>query len=260
MRGRSRAIKQEGGKESGERSRKEWRQIIVLSVVFVLFIIYYDAFRGFMGLFFPIREIYVDRTPLYRLAMQHLYIVLISSSISLTIALFLGVTSTLQESRDMKDLVLKLSAFGETFPSIAIIALTVPILGYGTKPTVMALSIYGILPILRNTVTGIENVPPDAVDAAFGMGMNKLQVLYKVQIPLALPVIMAGIRTSVITNIAATTVGATVGAGGFGIPIVTGIRSYDPILILQGSIPVTLMAIIADLTFKTLEDKFSYRF
>jgi osmoprotectant transport system permease protein len=120
--------------------------------------------------------------------------------------------------------------------------------GFGFKPTVIALFLYGLLPILRNTIAGIEDVSPDVIDAARGMGMKPHQILFRIEIPLAGRVIMAGIRVSTVINIGTAALGATIGAGGLGKPIIAGLIGENPAFILEGAILVGILAIIVDTT------------
>ncbi len=225
--------------------QKSWSFIIFLTVLFmavvVLFPYFEQALWGFSG-----KSALISRATLWELTVQHLVLVMLSGTLSLLAAFLLGIFAITPAGREFRDLLLELATIGETFPSVAIIALAVPALGYGMLPTLVALFIYGILPILRNIIVGIENIPAGIVDTAYGTGMTRWQVLAKIEIPLALPVIVAGIRTSVIINISAATIGATVGAGGLGVPIISGIRTYSPLLIIKGSVPVALLAILAD--------------
>lgn len=245
---------------SGRRGRGEtprWINTIILFMLFLLVVFGYELVRPVLSALFSRQDVLVGRTPLYELAGQHIFMVLASGALSVGVALLLGVISFFPLARDFRELLLDLSSLGETFPSVAIIALSVPILGYGFQPTLLALFIYGVLPVLRNTITGIENVPGEVVDSAYGMGMGRLRVMLAVELPLALPVIIAGIRTSMIMIISAATIGATVGAGGFGAPIISGIRSYDTLMILQGSVPVALLAVAVDSFFINLEKVFT---
>ena len=128
-------------------------------------------------------------------------------------------------------------------------------LGYGQTPVVIALVFYGLLPILRNTIQGLDAVPGQVLLAADGMGMTSAQRLLRVQLPLAMPAILAGIRTTVIINISASTLGAAVGAGGLGVLIVNGIRSMDVTMIIKGALPVSLLALLASSLFDMLEKR-----
>jgi len=188
----------------------------------------------------------IQRTPLWELALQHLSIVIISTSIAMVIGLGLGMIIHYARHEELKTMVLKLASIGETIPSAAIIALSVPMIGYGNRPIIIALIIYAILPILRNTIVGLESISKPILEAAKGLGLSRFQQLFKIEYPLAQPTLLAGIRTALVINISAATLGATVGAGGFGVPIIAGIRTYDPVTVIQGSIPVILMALFAD--------------
>ena len=137
-------------------------------------------------------------------------------------------------------------SIGETLPTAAIIALSVPLMGYGNGPLLLALSIYGILPILRNTLEGLSNIARTIHEAALGLGLTPMERLTRIELPLALPNIFTGIRIATIINVSAATIGATVGAGGFGVLIVSGIRTYDPMVVIQASVPVILLALWFD--------------
>jgi osmoprotectant transport system permease protein len=130
--------------------------------------------------------------------------------------------------------------------------------GYGFQPTIIALFIYGLLPIVRNTIAGLESVPSDVKEAAKGMGMSSFQIWYKIELPLSFPLIMAGIRTSTIINIGTATLGATVGAGGLGSPIIEGL-GRNPAYVIEGAILVALFAIIIDSFIEFIEKIFSWK-
>jgi osmoprotectant transport system permease protein len=134
----------------------------------------------------------------------------------------------------------------------------VPLVGFGFKPTVIALFLYGLLPVVRNTIAGIESVDPDVPDAAAGMGMTSLQVLTRIELPLAWPVILTGIRISTIIGIGTATLGATIGAGGLGKPIIAGLIGQNPAYILEGAVLVALFAVIVDLGLGMMERKTSH--
>jgi osmoprotectant transport system permease protein len=213
-------------------------------------------FEDLAALLAPIaagKHLFAEREGLPTLALQHLALSAGTSLVSLALAFPLGSLASLEGAEDFRDLVDRTAAFGESFPSVALIALLVPVLGYGNAPVAIALALYGILPVLRNTITGLRGVSPEIVDAARGLGMSGGQVFRRVRLPLALPLVVEGFRVSVVTNIAAATIGAAVGAGGLGVPIVSGIRSFDAILILKGSLPVAVLALLADNLLRALE-------
>jgi osmoprotectant transport system permease protein len=230
-----------------------WTAAAVLSTLFLLLIFRWTWFEGLALRVLPRKNVLQLRAPLYVLAGQHLLLAAATSALATVLAFVLGIAATRPAARELRALLIRLSSLAETFPSAAVLALSVPLLGYGFRPTFLALFLYGILPVLRNTIVGIEGVDPAVVEAAFGMGFDRGRLLWRIQLPLALPAILAGMRTSVVINISAATMGATVGAGGFGVPIVSGLRSLDPVLILRGSIPVAVLALVADTAFRALE-------
>jgi osmoprotectant transport system permease protein len=181
----------------------------------------------------------------------------ISSFLSICAGVALGVFVTRRPGRDFLPVVNSLVSIGQTFPPVAVLALAVPAVGFGAEPTIIALFLYGLLPIVRNTITGLQSVAPEVGESATGMGMTEWQRLWWVEFPLALPVIMAGIKISVVINIGTATIGATIGAGGLGAPIITGLASDNPAFILQGSVLAALFAIIADFVLEFLEKNMS---
>jgi osmoprotectant transport system permease protein len=134
----------------------------------------------------------------------------------------------------------------QTIPSIALLAFMLPLFGIGAKTAIAALFLYGLLPILRNTITGIRGVDARLTEVGLGLGMTSRQLLRQVELPLAAPVILAGVRTSTVINIGTATLAAFIGAGGLGDPIVTGLTVTDINLILSGALPAALLAVIVD--------------
>ena len=130
-----------------------------------------------------------------------------------------------------------------------------PLIGIGTKTALIALIIYALLPILRNTYTGITNIDESIIEAGRGMGMTKSQLLWQIEFPLALPFIMAGIRTATVLTVGIATLATFVGAGGLGDVIYRGLQSYNNSLVLAGALPVALLAILFDLVLKWIEKK-----
>ena len=151
------------------------------------------------------------------------------------------------------------SSVVETFPTVAVMALLIPLTGYGFVPVAIALFFYGLLPVFRNTVEGLLSISPELVDSAVGLGMDERQILKRLRLPLAMPLVLQGLRISLLINISAATIGAAVGAGGLGIPIVSGLRSFDPVLILQGSLPVACLALFVDSALRRMEFRLERR-
>ena len=133
---------------------------------------------------------------------------------------------------------------GQTFPPVAVLALAVPMVGFGVLPTLLALFLYGLLPIFENTLSGLAEVPSEVLEAATGMGMSDRQRLVRVELPLALPVILEGIRLSVVINLGTATIGSTVAAKGLGEVIIAGLLSDNTAFILQGGLVVGLIAVL----------------
>ena len=187
------------------------------------------------------------------LVLQHLEIVLISSALTILVGLPLGIWVTRPSGKDFRELVAATVDFGQTFPPVAVLALMMPLLGFGLRPAIVALSLYGLFPVVSNTVAGLEAVSPAVLDAARGMGMGPWRVLATVELPLAARVIMAGIRTSVIINIGTATVAAAVGAGGLGSPIYSGISLQNGAWVLEGAVAAAALAILADTVLAQVE-------
>lgn len=236
--------------------KRFWINEIVMLTLFLIVILDFESVAKLLEPIIGIEKDAVEWAPLYELTYQYLFIVLTSSTLSFLVAFSLGTLVHLFSLDGLSDLFLTIGSFTTTFSTIAVIALLVPTLGYGFYPVIVALVLYGIFPILINTIQGLKQVDPILTLAAEGLGMDRYQKFFKVELPLAMPMIIAGIKTSFIINIAAATVGAVVGAGGLGMPIVSGIRTNDPVLILKGAIPVALIAMLADQLFSRLESGF----
>lgn len=186
------------------------------------------------------------RQSLGALMLDHIAITAAASGIALLIGGSLGLLLLTPAGERFSDVVVNLANFGQTLPSVAVIALVVPLLGYGWEPVIVALVIYSVLPVMLNVVVGVRSVSPAAVDAARGLGMSRRQRFWSVQIPLAAPVILGGIKNMLIINVSAATLGAIVGAGGLGVPILAGIGTFNNALIIEGAVPSALLALIID--------------
>ncbi|UBH15916.1 ABC transporter permease/substrate-binding protein [Macrococcus armenti] len=182
------------------------------------------------------------------------------SFIALLIATFITIPIGIYLTRHTKlaEPIINITAVLQTIPSLALLGLMIPLFGIGRVPAIIALVIYALLPILRNTYTGIKEVDPSLKEAASGIGMNTYRQLTKVEIPLAMPVIMAGIRTAMVLIIGTATLAAFIGAGGLGDLILLGIDRNNMNILLLGAIPAALLALLFDFLLKRLE-KLSYR-
>ena len=182
---------------------------------------------------------------------EHIQISFIALIIALIIAIPLGIY--LSYHKKLANIVIAINGVIQTIPSLAILALLIPIVGIGRKPAIIALILYALLPILHNTYTGITGVDPMYMVTSRALGMNKFQQLSKVQLPLAMPVIMTGVRTAAVLIIGTATLASLVGAGGLGKLILLGLDRNNNYLILLGAIPAALLAILFDFIFKKLE-------
>jgi osmoprotectant transport system permease protein len=135
---------------------------------------------------------------------------------------------------------------------VAVLALAVPLIGFGALPALIALALYGLLPIVRATIAGIESVPQGVLEVADGLGLTRLQRLLRTELPLALPVLLAGVRSSVIINIGTAAIASTVGARTLGSPIIVGLAGFNTAYVLQGAVVVALLAVVVDLGFERL--------
>jgi len=176
--------------------------------------------------------------------MAHIGLTFISLFFSVLIGLPLGIW--ISRKKQWSGTVLGIAGVLQTIPSIALLGFMIPLLGIGAKPAIVALMLYAFLPIIRNTYTGITQVNPVVIDAAKGMGMSPYQILFKVELPLAMPVILAGIRTATVINVGVATLAAYIAAGGLGEFIFGGIALNNTNMILAGAIPAALLAIIFD--------------
>lgn len=191
---------------------------------------------------------------LVRLIWEHLYISVISVSLGVLFAVPIGIWLTRINDR-VADLVISFVSILQSLPSLALLTLMIPLIGVGQVPAIVALFIYSLMPIMRNTYAGIQSVDEGMVDAAKGMGMTTIQLLQKVELPQAAPIIMAGIRLSTTYVIAWTTLASFIGAGGLGDFIFNGLNLYIPELIIGGTIPVTMIALLADFLLSRLEQR-----
>lgn len=197
------------------------------------------------------------RDSFLNLLLWHLAAVFIAIFGASLVALGGGIMVTRAAGREFLPLARAIANLGQTFPPVAVLALAVPALGFGLTPTLVALFLYGMLPIYENTVTGLQQVPASVHEAARGMGMSPRQQLWSVELPLALPMIIAGIRISLVISIGTATIGSTVAAKGFGEVIIAGLLTDNMAFVLQGGIMVALVAILIDALFQRLERRLS---
>lgn len=183
--------------------------------------------------------------------LEHIQLTVISIVIAIIIGVPLGVL--VSYVRPFRRPILGCANVIQAIPSIAILGFLVPFLGIGEKPAIFMVVIYSLLPIIKNTATGLASINPEMVEAAKGIGMKKFEILLRVKLPLALPVIMAGIRISAVTAVGLVTIAAFIGAGGLGYLIYSGIRTVNSHLIIAGALPACILALLVDLLISIIE-------
>lgn len=191
------------------------------------------------------------RHPVLRQTLEHIQLTFLATFLAILLAVPLAIY--MSDKKHIAGIALSFTGIIQTIPSLALLGFMIPLFGIGFTPAVIALFLYALLPILRNTYTGLQSTDPILIEAARGMGMTRWQILRQVRIPLAMDVIMAGIRTALIINIGTATLAAFIGAGGLGESIITGITLNDHGLILRGAIPAALLALVADQGMALLE-------
>ena len=185
-----------------------------------------------------------NRSALLQRIVEHIGLAGMALCLGILLAVPLGLL--LERRRTLAEPVIRFIGMSQTIPSIALLAFMIPLFGVGALPAIMALWIYSIFPIVRNTYSGLRDAAPTAVDAAKALGMTQWQTLSWVRLPLAAPVIMAGVRTSAVITVGTATLAAFIGAGGLGVPIVSGLQLADTTIILSGALPAAGLALIVD--------------
>ncbi len=202
----------------------------------------------FIPLFAPLAPeggpVIYTRSSLLSLSLSHLALVAAASAAATVVAVTLAILVTRPAGAAFRPLSRTITNMGQTFPPVAVLALAVPALGFGAGPTLVALFLYGLLPIFENAVTGLTTLPPATMEAARGIGLSRWQRLIKVELPLALPVTLTGIRLSVVIALGTATIGSTVAARTLGEVIIAGLLTSNTAFVLQGGLAVGLFAVL----------------
>jgi osmoprotectant transport system permease protein len=227
-----------------------WLTLLLISAIFLM-----PKAEPLMRWLFPgdSRPVYT-RASFLELTVAHVELVALSSLAAAVIGIGLGVFITRESGREYSAMVSAIAAIGQTFPPVAVLALMIPVLGYGAAPTVLALCLYAIFPIVEATVTGIRAVSISVREAAMGMGFAPSETLWQIELPLAFPFILAGLRNAVIINIGTAAIGSAAGALSLGSPIIEGLSASNPAYVLEGAAIVALLATVADRCFAWVED------
>jgi osmoprotectant transport system permease protein len=237
--------------------------IVVRIVVLALLVAFLVTPQNFAFVFAPLTQngqpaIYTQNS-LLNLTINHLLIVVIATLAAGIVAVGLAIVVTRPAGAEFLPLSRMLSNTGQTFPPVAVLALAVPVLGFGTAPTLVALFLYGLLPIFENALTGLTTIPPDIEEAARGTGMTEWQRLTQIELPLALPLILAGLRLSVTISIGTATIGSTVAASTLGEAIIAGLINSNLAFVAQGGLVVGVLAILIYDGLRALERQMGAR-
>lgn len=206
----------------------------------------------FAALFPALERPVYTQEPFTQLLWQHCVLVGVSSAVSVLLGTAAGIFVSKPIGHQFASALQALVSMGQTFPPVAVLAVAVPVLGFGELPALIALAVYGLLPVVQATTAGLQSVPSAAQQAAQGMGMSRWTCFTQVEAPLALPVWLAGVRTSVVINIGTAAIASTVGAKTLGSPIIVGLSGFNTAYVLQGALLVGLLALVVDMAFERL--------
>jgi osmoprotectant transport system permease protein len=228
--------------------------VLWVALLFAVLLLRMDLLRPWFRWAFPgASPVVYDRSSFLSLLLSQAGLVGTATLGAAAAGIGLAVFVTRPSGRQFRAIVSALATAGQTFPPAAVLAIAVPSVGFGGRPTVIALFLYGLLPIVENAVAGLEGVPPAVREAADGMGLTPRQRLWKIEMPLAAPLILAGIRVSVTIAIGTATIGSTVGALTLGTPIFDGLVANNLPFVIEGAVLVALFAILTDLLFARLD-------
>lgn len=239
--------------------RKCVKEILILLGLLILTIVAFPRVTYQLYELFNMTNVYNSsnlKLSLLMLTWEHIVMSFFGCMFSTILGLAVGIICTIDFGKEIRVLIEKLMSLSQALPTIGFLAVLVPIFGFGVVPGIIVLVISGIMPIVFSTITGLENVPASFLEAGRGLGMSGWEVFWRVKVPSAIPVIIAGIRTTSVIIVGCATLAAITGAGGLGIPIFSaGIRGFNPVKLLEGTIPVTLLALLVDRTFVYAEMK-----
>ncbi|MBP2071649.1 MULTISPECIES: ABC transporter permease [Thermoanaerobacterium] len=187
------------------------------------------------------------------LTLQHIELTIVAVIAAIVIGVPIGIIIT--RFKSLSKYIIGLANVVQAIPSLALMGFLIPLFGIGSTPAIVMVFLYSLLPIIKNTFTGITNIDSEILEAGKGMGMTNSQLLRLIELPLSLPVIMAGIRIAAVTAVGLMTIAAFIGAGGLGYMIFTGIQMYNTQMVLAGAIPAAILALLIDFIIEKIEIK-----
>jgi osmoprotectant transport system permease protein len=240
---------------------RPWRDSLLWAALALAALVVYLPYSQplFSSLFPTLERPVYQQEPFAQLMWQHCKLVGLSSLAAVVVGTAAGILVTRSVGQAFSPVVQALVSMGQTFPPVAVLAVAVPMVGFGELPALFALALYGLLPVLQATVAGLQAVPQAVRQSANGMGMSAWQCFYQVETPLALPVWLSGVRTSVIINIGTAAIASTVGAKTLGSPIIVGLSGFNTAYVLQGALLVGMLAIVVDMTFERLSARIAWK-
>ena len=230
--------------------RNQWLWVAALLAALVVFLPHSAPL--FSSAFPQLERPVYTQEPFAWLLWQHMLLVGVSSLFSVVVGSAIGVWVTRPSGHAFRPLIESVLAMSQAFPPVAVLALAVPVVGFGDLPALLALALYGLLPVVQGTVSGLQGVPAAQRQAALSLGLTPRQCLRYIDLPLALPVWLSGVRTSVIINIGTAAIASTVGAKTLGSPIIIGLSGFNTAYVLQGAMLVALLAVTVDMAFEKL--------
>lgn len=237
---------------SARPTRISWRGLVVQPVVIVLVLVAFAVWLNTAALT-PTERTTLNPADILALTGQHLYLTLASTVIVLLIGIPLGVLLTRGPFRRASGAILAVANVGQAAPAVGLVVLLAAWLGFNSWAAIIALVLYAILPVLRNTIIGIESVDQRLVEAGRGMGMSAASVLLTVELPLAVPVMLAGIRTALVLLVGSAALATFIGAGGLGLLITTGVNLFLPKVLVSGALLIALLALSIDWVGRIVE-------
>lgn len=244
--------------------KKFWKnfgeEIIILALVIALvyLVLNFNSLEPDIYRVFNIKVGSVGTYPIPKLTKQFLTVAVLACISSLVVGLAIGIFCFTKVGREFRPVVEKVSTVLRAFPEIAMLRFVIPLLGLGIMPSVVALTAHGVLPIIFAVLSGVDNIDPNLIKVAKGMGMNKWQIMRKVQLPLALPVIVSGLRVSMISCIGGSTLATSTGAEGLGILLSAGQETYNVVFIMECAVLICLMSLITDRSLRRLENRMNH--
>ena len=233
--------------------RSTYRSAALAALLAALLLALPQSAALFHRLFPELSHPIYTRTGFATLTLAHLELVALASAAAIAVGVGAGIAVTRPAASALRPTVQAVAVIGQTFPPVAVLAIAVPLLGFGAAPTLLALAIYGVLPVLGQTIAGLLNVSDSVREAASGMGYGRWRALREVELPLALGPIMAGVRISVMVSVGTATLGSTVGATTLGSPIIEGLVGNNTAYVIQGVLLVGVLALLIDALLSLLE-------